>query len=136
MWSQPSPGWEMGSESRKKAQSIGNRKVHGNTHGFELPEKVHYLLHQVDLLKDRERRLCHLQINLCYKSKTSDVQEPWGGLRESLLLGTGLFQGTPPNPPPLSFVGLFMSSVKNSLVVVKVINWDLKLQFWGMRFKK
>lgn len=74
-WSQPSPGWKVGLESRNKAQSIGNWKLQTNTHRYELLETVYYLLHKMDLLKGHERRLCHLQINLYCRSRTSDC--PW-----------------------------------------------------------
>lgn len=78
-------------ESRNKAQSTGKRECQRNTPRFELLEAVHYLLHKIDLLKGHKERLCHLQIKLCYKSRTSDVHEPWGGFSKRPLLENGLY---------------------------------------------
>lgn len=92
----PSPCWQVGLESRNKAQGTGKRKLQRNTHRFELLDTVDCLLHKMDLLKGHEKRLCHLQINLCCRSRTSDVHEPWGGLSKRPLLENGPYQNSPP----------------------------------------
>lgn len=80
-----------GVRTKEEAQSTGKRKFQKNTHRLELLETVHYLFHKIDLIKGHEKRLYHLQINLCYKSSTSDVHEPWGCLSKRPLLENGLY---------------------------------------------